>query len=129
MAIGSSATTPNGLTLVKADGSGNRALATKVPLVFGWSDDGTLIYGLRLNTGRLALVSIDVETGREKRIADIGPAPRPPEPYPGFSASPLSGFSLSPDGKSFVTSINRSDSDIWILENFQMPAKSIWSFR
>jgi Tol biopolymer transport system component len=118
--------TPNGLTLVKADGGGSRVLATKVPLVFGWSDDGTLIYGLRVNTGRLVLVSINVETGREKRIADTGPAPRPPGPY---SDAPLSGFSLSPDGKSFVTSISRSDSDIWILENFQMPAKSLWKFR
>jgi Tol biopolymer transport system component len=116
--------TQNGLTLVKADGGGNRVLATEVPLVFGWSHDGMLIYGLRPETKRLALVSIDVETGREKRMADVGPAP--PRPAPHYFPWLLSGFSLSPDGKSFVTSINRSGSDIWILENFQMPAKSLW---
>ena len=115
--------TGTGLTLVNAHGGENRVLTrTEAPVVFGWSADGALIYGLRAIADKLVLVSIDIETGREKRIADVGPAPRLPMPV--YLIDTLSGFSLSPDGKSFLTSVNRSGSDIWILEGFRTPANS-----
>jgi hypothetical protein len=33
------------------------------------------------------------------------------------------GFSLAPDGKSFLTSLQRYHGDIWILEGFPQPAE------
>jgi len=31
------------------------------------------------------------------------------------------GFSLAPDGKSFLTTLERENGDIWILEGFTKP--------
>jgi Tol biopolymer transport system component/DNA-binding winged helix-turn-helix (wHTH) protein len=111
------ADTGGGLTLVDPDGRANRVLTTDdAPLVFGWSANDMLIYGLRTKADRLLLVSIDAESGHEKTVADVGPAPRRPPPH--YLPATLSGFSLSADGRSFLTSVNRSGADIWILEGF-----------
>ena len=38
----------------------------------------------------------------------------------------LSGYSLSPDGKSFATSASHPTGDIWMLEGFERPGWRRW---
>jgi hypothetical protein len=62
---------------------------------------------------------VDVATGAEKILASLDlPA----------STAAISGFSLHPDGKRFLTSIAKRPYDIWMLEGFQPPSKN-WFVR
>jgi Tol biopolymer transport system component len=107
---------PEGLVLVPADGSGARErLISDDPawLVYSWDRTGRRIVGLKSDAGRIALASIDVETGRETIIRpDLGPVP--------LAAAPLRGFSQMSE-TSFATSIVRMRSEIWLLEGFEPP--------
>jgi hypothetical protein len=38
----------------------------------------------------------------------------------------VSGFSLHPDGKSFVTGIGIARHDIWVLDGFRLRAPGLW---
>lgn len=105
---------PEGLTTVSADGKTSNVLKHSNPLISGWSKDGQLIYGVwARENGHRVLTSIDIKTGKEKDILDLGS-----EQY-----SQLRGFSLAIDGKSFITSTERSEADLWILEGFPQPRK------
>ena len=85
--------------------------------VHGWSRDGSRLYGLKPDErNRLALVSFEVRSKQEITIGELGPL----SPVFALTArkatSPFRGFSLAPDGKSFLTSIYRAKSDLWLLE-------------
>jgi Tol biopolymer transport system component len=109
----------NGLLLTSPDGARQRAAGSGHWLVHGWSKDGRLIYGLRLSGGALAAVSLEPASGHESVLADLGMQP------PSFSwglasgTAPARGFGLSEDGSSFVTSLVRLHSDIWLLTRTQ----------
>ena len=104
--------TPDGFAVVSPDGKGFRVLSEESWVAHGWSKDGSTIYAIRQSDElRLQLTSLDVATGRERVVAaDLGPMPP--------TSTPLRGFSLAPDGKSFLTSIVRLRGDIWLLEGF-----------
>ncbi len=105
--------TLDGLSIVSPDGKTTRLLDKPNPLVGGWSKDGQTIYGIFQREDRHSvLAGIDIKTGKEKTILDLG-----------FSYFSLSGFSLAPDGKSFITSVERQEGDIWILEGFPKPRR------
>jgi serine/threonine protein kinase/WD40 repeat protein len=104
--------TSEGLNLISADGKPGRVLKKSNPIIHGWSRDGQTIYGVwQRENGSLVLSAIDIKTGKEKTILDLGST----------QYSNLHGFSLSADGKSFITSAQRSEDDIWILEGFNKP--------
>jgi serine/threonine protein kinase/WD40 repeat protein len=104
--------TGDGLTLISDDGKESRALSKDPWLVFGWSVDGTFLYGVKqLSDRRRQIVSLDVASLSEKVIGEL--------PLP--AAAELRSFSLSPDGKSFATSASRPRSSIWLLEGFRNP--------
>ena len=108
-----------GLFLSTPDGSSSRKVSDRNYLVHGWSKDGSLAYGIR-NTGRrLVLESIDPWKKQEKLVADFGPTPGS-WLFGALDANILfRGFSVNPDGKSFLTSMFRATSDLWLLENFE----------
>jgi Tol biopolymer transport system component len=101
-----------GVALVSPDGQKTRVLADESWLGQAWSKDGSRVYAVRLSEAlRLQLVEVDVASGRERTlVADLGPAPA--------SDVPLRGLSLSPDGRSLLTSIYRLRGDLWLLEGF-----------
>ena len=103
---------PEGFAIVSPDGQKTRVLSEETWLTHGWSKDGATIYAVRHSDElRLQLVAIDVASGGERILAkDLGPSPP--------SDDPLKGFSLAPDGKSFLTSILRLRGDVWLLEGF-----------
>jgi serine/threonine protein kinase len=114
------------LRVVSPDGKQNRVISRRTWETYGWAKAGTMLYGIAdAASGRLVLASIDLEGEREKQIADLGPPP------PAFylaedqSQLPYRGFSLHPDGKSFLTSIFRAKTQIYLLKNFDRSVRLI----
>jgi Tol biopolymer transport system component len=108
--------TTKGLHIMDANGKNSVFLSTGPWFTNGWSKDGKLIYGVKLDSMRhLGVTQIDVASRTEKLISDLGPAPLI------VTNTPLVGFSLAPDGKSFVTTLFHVTSDLWMLEGFDQP--------
>jgi serine/threonine protein kinase/Tol biopolymer transport system component len=108
-----------GMALVAPDGTVNRELNPHKFLAFAFSKDGRQVFGIFRNTtgagAEWQLYSVDVATGAEKMLAPLDlPA----------STNGVVGLSLHPDGKRFLTSIEKTPFDIWMLEGFQPPSRN-----
>jgi hypothetical protein len=79
-----------------------------------FSGDGKLLYGIRAVGDRNELFSIDIATGAEKVLGNLGKDFRPSS-----YLNPGIRFSLAPDGKSFVYGVAKSKSNLWMLEGFE----------
>jgi Tol biopolymer transport system component/tRNA A-37 threonylcarbamoyl transferase component Bud32 len=107
--------TVEGITLVSADGLQRRDVGSGLWLLHGWSLDGTALYGIRRSEARrLELVSL--RNGVETVLADMGRYPSSYSYGTVLGALPLRGFTMAPDGRSFITSVIRPKSDIWIID-------------
>jgi Tol biopolymer transport system component/predicted Ser/Thr protein kinase len=103
-----------GFGIVSPDGSKTRLLSEQSMIVHAWSRDGNSVYGIRLNDDlHLTLTKIDVESGRETLVGDLG-ASAP-------MIDPVDGFSMRSDGQSFLTSVPHLKSDLWIVDGFNPP--------
>ena len=103
--------------LISPDGARHR-LVGKGRFYSGlmWSADSRTIYATSSADGAAALVAIDVQTDGQKVIGTYGEDVSFSVPVsPGLRLTP------APDGKSFLTTIVRTRSDLWILENFRQP--------
>jgi hypothetical protein len=109
----------DGLHVASPDGKQNVVVSRHEWYTFGWSREGAQLFGIACTEAqRLALLSVEVASRKEKQVADLGRQPAAFE-FANFDGSlPYRGFSLHPDGKSFLTSIYRLKSDIWLLEDF-----------
>jgi len=121
--------TESGLTLVSPEGQ-SVIVSDQRWLVHGWSSDGTRIHGIRQTDqsssegSRLEVITMDLRSKRETKVADLGPAP--------VANNPVVGFSMAPDGRSFLTSIVRLRGDVWLLDGFERPRQRwnwLWPFR
>jgi Tol biopolymer transport system component len=102
----------DGFSLVSADGSHSELLSgeTGWEQVTGFSKDGAEAIGIRENEGHhFVIEAIDIGSKRRRIVSDMGPQ------------TDAHGFSLAPDGKSFLTTLSRQQCDIWILEGFAKP--------
>ena len=109
--------TMEGLAVVSDDGRESHVLSTSKWLVFGWSSDGKSLVGIRESADRhRQIVSVDVAKPVEKVLGEL----------PLQTAAELRGFSLSPDGKSFVTSASQPRSSLWVLKGFRRPTLLGW---
>ena len=82
-------------------------------MAFTWSADSQRVYGVRTSDDatHLAFTSVDIRSGLE-RVLGPGFMPLP------VSAQPVRGFTrVSPT--TFLASIARVRSDVWLLEGFQ----------
>ena len=118
--------TARGVNLVSPDGKQRRKLSGRTWETLGFSADGQRLIGIFVSDRRrLLLASVDISSGDEKTLGDLGPRPA------SFTAArlraefPLRGFSLAPDGKSFLTSMVRESSDLWILEGINQ-RRTLW---
>jgi hypothetical protein len=106
--------------LVSPDGQKKHKLTERNFSSSGFSKDGAQVIGVFQDTRgkgpQWVLYSLDVRTGAEKLL---GPLELP------AVVDALAGFSLHPDGKRFLTSIAKRPYDIWILEGFDTPPKSL----
>ena len=80
----------------------------------------------------MLLIRVEIATEKETHVADLGDPP-PAFELGNFNGTfPYRGVSLNPDGKSFLTSVDREKSDIWLLEDFDRPTRlldSLWRRR
>jgi serine/threonine protein kinase len=67
----------------------------------------------------------DVAAARETKIADYGLTTGAVDFGYLLADFPYRGFSLNPDGKSFLTSIYRAKSQIYLLRDFNRPVRLI----
>jgi hypothetical protein len=104
-----------GITLISADGAQRKDVGTGAWLLHGWSNDGTTLYGIRRSDARRwELVS--VRDGTESVIADLGGYPAAFSYGLSMGSLPLRGFTMASDGRSFLTSMLRAKSDIWVMD-------------
>lgn len=116
----------NRMRMVSPDGKQDRIISPQRWETYGWSKDGASLYGIAADYDRhLILKGFDIARGSERKIADLGPAP------PGFDLANYQGtfwyrgFSLHPDGKSFLTSVYRMQAHIWLMEDFDRPTRLV----
>jgi Tol biopolymer transport system component len=104
-----------GLTLISSDGKQRKDVGTGTWLLHGWSADGATLYGVRCSQDRrLELVSL--RDGAETVIAEMGRYPAAFSYGMTTGSLPLSGFTMAADGRSFLTSVIRPKSDIWLID-------------
>jgi len=107
------------LTLVSPDGKQRKIVSQKEWFTYGWSKDADALLGISLSENRHLIIGrIDAASERETLVADLGTAPAMLDLAQFQSDFPYRGFSLHPDGKSFMTSALGIKGDIWLLENF-----------
>jgi len=106
----------DGLVLTSPDGKTTRKLTERKLQIFGFSKDGSQLYGIFRNTtgegAQWQLYSVDVKSGADKFLAPVDlPA----------STDGMAGFSIHPDGKRALISIAKWPFDIWMMEGFDQP--------
>jgi eukaryotic-like serine/threonine-protein kinase len=107
------------LKVVSPDGRHPRVISQRAWETYGWSKDGTALYGIASDANRrLVLTRIDVDTALEHQIADLGTTPPAFDLAENFNEFPYRGFSLHPDGTSFLTSVLRAKMQIYLMKDF-----------
>jgi hypothetical protein len=113
-----------GLHVVSPDGKQERAVSQHPWETFGWSKDGAGIYGIAIDEhGRLMIARVDTATLKETKIADLGPQPAALTLGNSRGQFFYRGFSLHPDGKSFLTSMLRVKAQIYLMRDFDRPTR------
>ena len=79
-----------------------------------FSSDGKLVYGIRSARDRNELFSLNIATGAEKALGNLGK-----DFTPSSNLMPGIRFSMAPDGKSFVYGVSKSRSNLWTIERFE----------
>ncbi len=100
--------------LYSPDGQTTRLLPKKGSPQYIFSADGARVYGVREEQSRQLLFFVDLATGEEKVVGDLGKGNRP-----WASTEPGISFSLSPDGKSFAYTVGKEKGNLWLLEGFE----------
>ena len=64
------------------------------------------------------LSRLDVASGAEQEVADLGPIPPALALVDSLNEFAYRGFSLHPDGRSFLTSVLRIKTQIYLMRDF-----------
>jgi Tol biopolymer transport system component len=97
------------MQLISPDSKAHKLLSISRPAAFGFSKDGTVVYSICRGPNRVwELVVSDFETGKSLKRDLRLPV-----------SAIVSGFSLHPNGKSFITSVGVAKFDIWLLDGLK----------
>ena len=111
------------LRVIRPDGSDNRLISQHRWETYGWSKDGS-VYGVFRNDNRHEILgTIDLRTSREKLVADLGGVSPAFDLAASMNQIAYRGFSMNPDGKSFLTSTMRSKTQIYMMRDFDRPTR------
>ncbi len=100
------------LAIVAPDGKNQRLLPGDEGPV-AWSHDGKTLFQIR--KGSPALVAVDVLSGKQRTLRDLGDLAPFSNGNPGLSAA------LTSDQKNIVYAVNRPRQEIWILSGIHRP--------
>jgi WD40 repeat protein len=101
----------DGVHLMNAAGGSHRLLTADPALYWEFAKDGKSLHVIRNSTSRrLELVTYDVGTGQRKTTRTLD-----------LPMGRVSGLSLHPDGRRFLTSVIRFEYDIWLIEGLLRP--------
>jgi Tol biopolymer transport system component len=109
----------NGVALVTPDGKTTRPLHEQSWMAFAWALDSQRLYGIRQSDDfqHLTFTSVDVRSGAERVIgADFLPVP--------LASRIVRGMTRT-SSTTFVASIVKVRSDVWLLEGF-LPPPTLW---
>ena len=106
----------SGWNVVSPDGKSLRSFGEPKTIQTTFSRDSKLLYGIRIEPDHCTLYSIDIATGQEKTIGEIGK-----DFTPRSYDNPGIRLSLSPDGKSILYPALRASSSLWMMEGFDQP--------
>jgi len=103
----------DGIWVISLDDSSS-VLIKKGPFFpIGWSTDGKWVYSYETMGGTIRVLMVEIESRQERTVAEI--------PF-AFEIGQLQLFGdkpcMSPDGKNFVIPIQKTNSDVWLIENF-----------
>lgn len=115
------------LRVVKPDGSDSRVLSHRIWETYGWAGDGASLLGITYDEARqrqLQLRRADL-LGTESMVADLGPVPPAFDLADSHNEFAYRGFSLHPDGKSFLTSVLKIRMQIYIMKDFNRAPRLI----
>ena len=102
------------IVLVSPDGRARRDLRSE-PGAMAWAPDGRTLYVVRLFANPPSISAIDIRSGSERWIRDVG------DHNPGHS--PFARVSVTPDGKSLIYSAEVGGAaDIYQIEGVEVPA-------
>jgi Tol biopolymer transport system component len=94
------------------DGARRLEIQSGGTAAFGFSTDSRTLYAVRANSSRhWELAAFPLPAGAPAKIMPLD--------LPGGAA--VSGFTMNPDGKSFLTAVGKARLDIWLLEGFAQP--------
>ena len=112
--------TADSFMLVSPDNTRERRLSEDQWHAHTWSRDGAEVFGIRETEDlQLSLVAVDVRNpGRTRVLKLLGPSPP--------ANNPVRGLSLSPDGRTFVTSLLRLRGDLWRLADLPREETRRW---
>ncbi len=114
------------LRLVSPDGQQKRVVSASKWQTYGWSKDSMALYGIITDAQRHNILArIDLASAKETKIADYGLSGGSDDFANIGPDFPYRGFSLHPDGKSFLTSVYRAKSQIYLLRDFDRPVRLI----
>ncbi len=103
------------LRLISPDGMHERALAPVHSESVVWSRNSQTIYtAQQTDDGGFEVLAINASSGAVQARHSV----KSPGVYLGTQTTPGQRFTLGPDGNSFLASVIRFRTDLWILENF-----------
>jgi serine/threonine protein kinase len=105
-----------GWALISPDGKTLRNYGDQNTVDMTFSADSKLLYGIRTESDRRTLFSLDIATKATKTIGEIGK-----DFTPASYSNPGVRLSLSPDGKNILYPAVRRSSSLWMLEGFDQP--------
>jgi eukaryotic-like serine/threonine-protein kinase len=106
--------------LISPDGKNHRSIGEPKAIALTFSSDSQRLYGIRPDQDHNYLFSLDIASGREKLIGDIGR-----DFTPGSYLNPGVRLSLSPDGTHVLFPSMRFSSSLWMLEGFDPPGRAM----
>ena len=110
---------------MRPDGSDGRVVSNRIWETYGWAGDGASLLGITYDeTRRLQLRRVDLR-GAESIVADLGPVPPAFDLTDSMNDFAYRGFSLHPDGKSFLTSVLKMRMQIYIMRDFNRTPRLI----
>ncbi len=112
-----------GWSLISPDGKRSKFLAKIQSDYLAFSRDGKLLYGIQMgeteaDRDRATLFSLDPVSLKQTTIKELGKDFIPARDF-------TVRFGLNPDGKSFVYSVDRGRTELWMLQGYRQPG--LWN--